>query len=417
MALKETWNALFKKDTSVESQTNSTAVINTSYSDLFPVVKIPETSITNYKKIPVTSLARIGAAFSKLPESVLKIANEKKVAPSSNGDYYIAINPKNLSFDDLGNHYEINSEGKKVIKGRVRFQKVEPPAQSPATPTSSLPPVDPMMMMVAVALFDINQKLDSIQSGIEDIMQFLVLDKQAKQRGNLKKLTEIADDYKTHCNDTTFCENRNHIVQEIQTASLQDIEFYQGKLSADLQKQKAFHVSKDADKLLDSTQSEFAEYQLACYIYSYCGFLDVMLRKDFNSLNLERTIEKMEALSAQYDSLYQNCFTQVDNYQRSTIEKKVVSGLGIATTGLGKMIASIPVIRDGQLDEALINAGQTIGEKSENKSIQKMEAVKGLSESKMIFFINSLNSVNALSNTDNSLLTDGENLFVMNNGN
>ena len=77
------------------------------------------------------------------------------------------------------------------------------------------------------------QKLDKIQESVENVLRFLELEKQARQRGNLRKLAEIADDYKVYCEDETFCNSRNQIVQQIQVNALQDIEFYHENMLMD----------------------------------------------------------------------------------------------------------------------------------------------------------------------------------------
>ena len=82
------------------------------------------------------------------------------------------------------------------------------------------------MVAIAVALMEINKKLDGIQSSIDEVLRFLETDKQAKQRGNLQTLAEIMEDFKRKGNDADFCKSRNHTVQEIQRDARQDIEFY-----------------------------------------------------------------------------------------------------------------------------------------------------------------------------------------------
>lgn len=386
--------------------------------DVFPVVKLPESSLQNYQKIPLGGLGILGAAFSQLPQTARTIVQSTIKTIDLNEPLFVGINPKNvpgyLRFPQSGtsgNIMQINEQGKHVIAGRMRFKPVDSLPLNEMSTTAI--PFDPTTMMIAVAVMVIEQKLDKIQASIEEVLQFLELDKKAKQRGNFKMLAEIADDYKEKCHDKVFCANRNIGVKEIQRAALQDIEFYQDKINLELQKQKTLHLAKDSTALVNSVSREFAEYQLACYLYGYSNFLDVMLRRDFDEKTLDKTVSRLKALSDKYNTLYSTCRSQIAEYQRGTIDAKVVGGLGIAAKNIGKAIGSIPLIRDVSVDEALINAGESLGKLNRAAVENQLGVISCFEDSKMNSFIDSLNSVNTMYNTKDSILTDGENLYVL----
>lgn len=140
----------------------------------------------------------------------------------SDATLFVGINPKGIpgylienQYGTDGNIMQINEQGKRIIAGRMRFKPVDstlPVKETVQTTT----PYDPTLMIIAVAIMEINKKLDKLQSSVDAVLKFLELEKQAKQRGNLRKLAEIADDYKVKCEDKDFCTNRNFIVQKIQ---------------------------------------------------------------------------------------------------------------------------------------------------------------------------------------------------------
>lgn len=386
--------------------------------DLFPVVQVPESSLAQYKKVPLTGLGALGAAFSQLPKTARTIVQSTTTNVGLKETLFVGINPKGVpgylmanNYGTVGNIMQINEQGKQVIAGRLRFKAID---SLPITETSSVAmPFDPTLMVIAVAVMAVEQKLDKIQASVEEVLQFLELDKQAKQRGNLRMLAEIADDYKEKCLDKEFCANRAVAIQTIQKESFQDIEFYEGQINLKLQKQKAIHVGKDASTLVNSVAHEFAEYQLACYLYAYSSFLDVMLRRDFASGVLEKTATRLNALAEKYNALYSNCRSQVADYQRGALDAKVVGGLGIAAKNIGKAIGSIPVIREGPVDEALISAGDSLGKLNRNAVQNQVESIAYFEDCRMDSFIDSLTSINLIYNKKDSLLTDGEHLYVL----
>ncbi len=406
-----------KKNEITEAKQNVPAEI--SIEDLFPIVEIPQTTLEKYKKIPLASIASLGGVFSQIPEAARTITqtNIKQVAPGL--QLFVGTNPKNVSgllqfgqYGTSGNIMQVNSQGRNVIAGRLKFLPVNslPEVETVATQI----PFDPMLPMIAIAVMAIDKKLNDIQASIEDVLQFLELDKQAKQRGNLRKLAEIADEYKSHCEDKTFCLNRNNIIQAIQVEALQNIEFYQNKISTELQKQKTLHIFKDANDLLNTLSQQFAEYQLSCYEYAYCAFFDIMLRKDFNKDSIDACIHKMSALAEKYNIVYERCHSQIEGYRKSAVESRIFKGISAASTGLGRAISSIPKIKDGPVDEALIKAGKSITEKTDKISSDKLKYIEIFADNRLQTFIENLNTVKQLYNSENSVLTDGENLFVLN---
>lgn len=386
--------------------------------DLFPVIHVPESSLQRYKKVPVAGLAALGMAFTQLPLVARTIVQTTTTQMATSETLFVGINPKSIpgyllenQYGTVGNIMQINAQGKQVIAGRMRFKALNSLPMNEIMKT--VVPFDPTLIVVAVALMAIEQKLNKIQASVEDVLKLIKLEKQAKQRGNLRSLSEIADDYMVKCADKEFCTNRNITVQAIRATAMQDIEFYQENISMELHNQKTLHLHKDAAALVESVTREFAEYQLACYLYAYSCFLDVMLRRDFSKITLEKTTDKLTKMSERYNALYVECRAEIARYQRSAIEAKVVGGLGVAAKGLGKAIGAIPVVKEGPIDEALINAGASLGKVNRDTVANRINVLAAFEDSRMDIFIENMASINHMFNADNSLITDGENIYVL----
>lgn len=418
MGLKEAWKALTKKENGNKPVQSDTTTLHVAESDLFPIVRIPEVQLEDYRKIPLAGIGALGTAFAFLPESARQIVTTRTQQIATKETLFVGVNPKGVlgflrenQYGTVGNIMQVNEQGKQVIAGRMRFKAIN---GLPVTETSKITmPLNPTLMVVAVAVMAAEQKLDKIQESVENVLRFLELEKQARQRGNLRKLAEIADDYKVYCEDETFCNSRNQIVQQIQVNALQDIEFYHEKVSSALQKKKWLHIGKDADGLINAVIHEFAEYQLACYLYGYCSFLDIMLRKDFSEISLSRASDKMLEISKKYDALYAECRSQLEKYQLSAVEAKILDGVSAIVTGAGKAIGAIPKVKDGTLDETLIETGKNIGDKKNNAVSDKLELISDFADSRVSSFIENLHSIDSMCRKENSLITDGENLYVL----
>jgi len=419
MALKDAWNALLGKTPSTDIAPKKETALTPIASDVFPVVKIQSGQLEAYKQIPFAGIASLGTAFAQLPEGARTVVQTVTKSVATDETLFVGINPKGVAgflrenaYGTTGNIMQVNAQGKEVIAGRMRFKAVDGLPVNETTTT--VMPVDPMLMVVAIALMTIEKKLDGIQKSVEEVLQFLKQEKQSKQRGHLNMLAEILDDYKLNCQNEQFCTSRASEVLSIKTAAFEDIDFYQNQIASELQKQKGLHGAKDSQSLTDAITYQFAEYQLACHLYAFSTFLDIMLRQDFGALTIEKTTEKMLNMKTRYEALYGECHTQIAKYQQSSIEAQIIGGIGVATKGLGKAIAAVPIIREGPVDEALISAGDSIGKFNRDSAQKKLESFEPFADSRMGSFIENIQTVGLLYNTENSMLTDGNNLYVRN---
>lgn len=388
-------------------------VINAmDFADGFAVEEISERALNKAKKIPLSNLVLLGAAFSQMSEAarttVTTVTSEMKME-----NLYVGIWPEGangrLSINKIGATVG-NIMGEKGIDSRMLFKPIG--EVSVENTITSIKSIDPTMMAVAVALMEINRKLDGIQSSIDEVLRFLETDKQANQRGNLQTLAEIMEDFKRKGNDSKFCENRNHTVQEIQRDARQDIEFYKTRIETAVNKKKTFHLRKDIREYVDSIATNFAEYQLACYLYAYSTFLDTVLRKDFVEGSIDSCRNRITRIAEDYDALFRECRAQIASYQRSSAENKVVGGIGKTAGTLGKAIRSIPVIEKGQVDELLLNAGDVLRDVNKDTVKAQVKNLEVLENNRMGDFLNGIGVVGALCNRKSAMITDGTSLYV-----
>lgn len=403
------------KKTEVSRDINSEIinVINAmDFADGFTVEKISEMELNKAKKIPITSLALLGTAFAELPEAarttVTTVTGEIKMENLFVGIWPEGANGR-LSINEIGATVG-NIMGEKGIDSRMRFKPISEVFME--NTITSIKPLDPTMVAIAVALMEINRKLDGIQSSIDEVLRFLETDKQANQRGNLQTLAEIMEDFKRKGNDSKFCENRNHTVQEIQRDSRHDIEFYKTRIETAVKKKKTFHSRSDVREYVNSITTNFAEYQLACYLYAYSAFLDTVLRKDFEEESIDNCRNRIIRISEDYDALFRECRAQIASYQRSSAENKVVGGIGKTAGTLDKAIRSIPVIEKGQVDELLLNAGDVLRDVNKDTVKAQVNNLEILENNRMGDFLNGIGVVGALCNRKSAMITDGMNLYV-----
>lgn len=402
-----------KTETSRDINSEIINVINAmDFADGFTVEKISEMELNKAKKIPISNLALLGTAFSQMSEAarttVTTVTSEIKTENLYRGIWPEGANGR-LAFNINGATVG-NIMGEKGIDSRMLFKPIG--EVSVENTITSIKSINPTMIAIAVALMEINKKLDGIQSSIDEVLRFLETDKQAKQRGNLQTLAEIMEDFKRKGNDADFCKSRNHTVQEIQRDARQDIEFYKTRIETAVKEKKTFHSQKDVRKYVGSITTSFAEYQLACYLYAYGTFLDTVLRKDFVEGSIDSCRNKITRIAEDYDALFRECRAQIASYQRSSVGNKVVGGIGKTAGTLGKAIRSIPVIEKGPVDELLLDAGDVLRDANKDTVKAQVNNLEVLENNRMGDFLNGIGVVGALCNRKSAMITDGMNLYV-----
>ena len=386
-------------------------------SDAFPIVRASDMQTDKYKSIPLSGIALIGSAFAKLPDSARTMVTTVTKAIDLKETLFVGVNEKGISGylnmtrnGTVGNIMQINEQGKHVIAGRLKFRPLN---QLPMTETTTtVLPIDPMTMAIAAALYTINNKLDTLQKKAEEILQFLTLEKQSRQRGNLNMLSDVMDEYKRECENEKLCSLRVIAVQDIKREAYQDMVFYQEQIGNRLGEQKKLHVIKNVRDYLDSVFSEFREYQLACYLFGYASFAEIMLQKNFDERHIASVSAKISEFASRYHTLYTECRTQIAEYRRSSIEAKLIGGLGNVAKAAGEKLASVPIISKGSVDEALKNAGESLVGHNRSAITDLIEQFTPMEDCRLIPFVEDLTTLNMIHNRTNGLLTDGENLYM-----
>lgn len=120
----------------------------------------------------------------------------------------------------------------------------------------------------------------------------------------------------------------------------------------------------------------------------------------------------MHDYSMKYRELYTQCYEEISGYSSASIQSSLLNVLSKKTKAVGNIIKKIPAVKDTQVDETLIAAG----EKLENIGTEKVrKQMKQLIERQSNFvgpFIDNIDTINQLNNNPVQLLVDKDNLYI-----
>lgn len=107
------------------------------------------------------------------------------------------------------------------------------------------------------------------------------------------------------------------------------------------------------------------------------SMMEIMLSGNFKEEYITGIKGEIEKLSSVYRDLFGQCSVYIEKISGVSVESNVLKGIGTASKAVGKLIGSIPLVKEGQVDEFLQDSGKHI--KSNAKEIE-MSAVTAFAE-------------------------------------
>ena len=363
-------------------------------SSLCPQIKESEVGVSNYTPLPLSRLAAYGTAFQPLASAVQTAVN----GAGGSGLYYVNTGGKTM-FQMKGSNNFIGSL--KTSNGVVGG------GQAQMSPLAC----DPTMIFMAAALANIEKKLDAIQDMQKEMMDFLVQKEKSEIKGSLNFLFDIYSNYKFNWDNETYKKNSHNQVLNIKRESEQKIIFYREQIISKVNKKSLIHSDQTVEKQLQAVQDQFKDYQLALYLLGFSSFMEIMLLENYSEDYLAGISKKLSEYSFKYRELYTKCYNEIEGYSATSVQSSLLKGVSKASKSVGKLMEKIPVISKGQVNEALITAGDKLAEINEDKLRKQMALLIEHQSNSVRPFIENIDTVNQLYNKPVQLVIDKENLY------
>lgn len=275
---------------------------------------------SKYKKISLTRLAAYGLSFTPL-----------LTKGGKSGLYYASVAPGSEMIKKKGKATYV-STSKKI--GGNNFSEHADLLKMP---------FDPVSLVVAISLSEIDGKLNEIKELQKSIIDYLEERDRAKDYGNLMTLMDIRSEFKYHWQNEKYKQNKHILVQEIKREAEHAIVFHRKKINKLLTKNS---IILSNNQVLDSIQKlgeAFHEYRLNTYIYGFASFLEVLLLGDYQTEYVAKAKTRIEDYAYQYREMYTQSYSYLENLTDRTLEKSVYSGISSMNNLFGKAKEKLPI--------------------------------------------------------------------------
>ena len=275
---------------------------------------------------------------------------------------------------------------------------------------------DPELIAVAIVLFEINRKFDSIQRTQQEMFEYLRQKDEAKRRGNLEILVDILENYRFNIDNDTYKINKHILVQDIRKDAEQDILFFKEQIVSIFEDKELIDLNTATEKRALKILSLLKDYQIAVYLFSFSSFLEALLLENYNKEYLNAVAKKIDDRSIEYRKIYTTAYNQLEGQGRGTLEQQLLGIFSGAGSYLGKAIEKTPVGDTTPIDEALIDMSKNLDRIKKSQIHVLMENMPSAKAVDVKPFVEGIVNVNIFFNKEAEILTDGEAIYLLPQG-
>ena len=356
------------------SEITTTAQSNTSYN----LIELTEDLLTDARNniksantisMPIAELSTLGAGVASLLPALRTVTQTMNINTAGLFRVANANTTDILKIAKDGNFWGALKTADGASK-MAKFQSADPLSAV----TSTVVPIDPTTMMIAVALFSIEKKLDDIERMQKELLSFLEIEKESAIESDVQMLSDIIKKHKTNWDNSHYLASNHKLVLDIQRAARQNLNSYQKKLSDLVHSKSLVLVHTQVDSLLSDCLKKFKYYRLSLYSFSLASMLEIMLSGNFKEEYISGIQTEIETMSETYRNLFEDCSVYLEKMSKGSIDINVLKGIGSASNAVGKFVGSIPLVKKGPVDEFLQDSGKQLKSSAkglENRSVKE----------------------------------------------
>lgn len=367
-----------------------------------------EIARTNTLSVPIAELALLGTGVSSLLPALRTVTQTSTI--NTQGLYQLA----NAGVGDV---LKVAKNGNfwgafKTADGASKFAQLQ--AAGPLTASSTtVMPIDPATMMMAVALFSIEQQLKGIEEMQKNIMSFLEIEKEAEIEADVEILSKMITTYKHNWNNEHFVASNHKMVIDIQRTARKNMLSYKKKVAELVDSKNLIVAQTKVKSTLNDLQKKFKYYRLSLYTFSMASLVEIMLSGNFKEEYITDVKTEIEKFSLEYRELFAESSMYLEKMTSASVETNVIKGIGVASKAVGKFIGSIPVVKEGQVDEFLQESGAQLKENAQEMQTNVIEAFAKLNNPGTGVFMDKMEDMILIYNHTSKICFDDKNIYLL----
>lgn len=291
----------------------------------------------------------------------------------------------------------------------AQLQRAEPLTVT----TQSVTAINPATMMMAVALFSIEQRLGEIEKMQKQIISFLEIEKESEIEADVETLWNIISKYKLNWDNEHFVASNHKLVLDIQRTARKNMNGYKKKVAEVLHSKKSVVTQNKVNSTLKDLQKEFRYYRLSLYTFSMASMMEIMLSGNFKEEYITGIKKEVEQFSLDYKNLFALCAAYLEKIGGSAVKVNVLKGIGTAGKTVGKFIDNIPLVKEGQVGEFLQDRGNRVESNAKKIGINAFTAFAEISNPETRVFIDKMEEMIQIYNHTAKICFDDKKIYLI----
>ena len=397
---------LMKLDASGEISVGDTNILELT-GDLLADARADLTKVATLS-VPIAQLATLGGGVSSLVPALNKVTQTINV--NSSGLYRVA---NQAAGDTLKIAKNGNAWGAlKTADGGSKLAQLQ--SADPLTVTSqSVAAIHPATMLMAAALFSIEQQLGEIAQMQKQILSFLEIEKESEIEADVETIFSITSKYKLNWDNKHFVASNYKMVLDIQRTARKNRLSFEKKVSDIVREKKLIVAHAQVKSALQDLLKKFKYYRLSLYTFSMASLMEVMLGGNFNEEYVSGIKDEIRRMSETYRDLFDKCSVYLEKLSGSSMEKQLLAGIGTAGKAVGTLIGNIPGIKQGPVDEFLVDQGSRMKKSAHSMQAQSIKEFAEISNPQTSVFVDRLEDIIRIYNHTDQICFDRENIYFM----
>lgn len=366
-----------------------------------------EIANTKTLSVPIAKLALLGTGVASLIPALRTVA---QTTFNTQGLYQLAN-------AGVGDTLKIAKNGNfwgafKTADGSSKFAQLQA-AEPLSTTSTAVMPIDPATMMMAVALFAIEQQLKGIEEKQKQILSFLEIEKESEIEADVEILSKMITTYKHNWNNEHFIASNHKMVLDIQRTARKNMLSYKTKVAELLDSPKMIVAQAKVKSTLSDLQKKFKYYRLSLYTFSMASLIEIMLSGNFKEAYISDIKTEIKKFSLEYRDLFTECSMYLEKMASGSVEANVMKGIGVASKAVGKFIGSIPVVKEGQVDEFLQDGGAHLKENAQDMQKNILESFATLHNPGTGVFMDKMEDMIQIYNHTDKICFDDKKIYLI----
>lgn len=367
-----------------------------------------EIANTKTLSVPIAELALLGTGVASLIPALRKVTQTTTF--NTQGLYQLAN-------AGVGDTLKIAKNGNfwgafKTADGSSKFAQLQA-AEPLSTTSTAVMPIDPATMMMAVALFAIEQQLKGIEEKQKQILSFLEIEKESETEADVEILSKMITTYKHNWNNEHFIASNHKMVLDIQRTARKNMLSYKKKVAELLDSKKMIVAQAKVKSTLSDLQKKFKYYRLSLYTFSMASLIEIMLSGNFKEAYISEIKTEIKKFSLEYRDLFTECSMYLEKMASGSVEANVMKGIGVASKAVGKFIGSIPVVKEGQVDEFLQDGGAHLKENAQDMQKNILESFATLHNPGTGVFMEKMEDMIQIYDHTDRICFDDKNIYLI----